>query len=172
MTISPQSGARGLEKFIWLKYYNIQKWQITFTWGLNAVKISLILKKKGTLTFLVGIQCSTTFIWSVFSYNAYFWQCRALKYKFTFPFFVHYNILKMAIFGEPSSTPGVGRHIGPLTFLDGIQCSTTFIWSVFTYNAYFWQRRALKWIYFAIFIHYNISKMAIFGTLLLHSWGR
>ncbi len=36
----------------------------------------------------------------------------------------------------------------PLTFSFEIQCSTTFIWSIFGYNAYFWQCRAVKWIYF------------------------
>ncbi len=51
---------------------------------------------------------------------------------------------------EPrSSTLGGDRHMRFLTFLYGIQCSTTFIWTIFGYNEYFWQRRALKWIYFA-----------------------
>ncbi len=30
MFVSLQSGARGLERLIWLKYYNVQKQQITF----------------------------------------------------------------------------------------------------------------------------------------------
>ncbi len=46
MSISPQSGARGLEKLIWLKYYNEQKRQITFTLGLNAVKNTPYMRKK------------------------------------------------------------------------------------------------------------------------------
>ncbi len=41
------------------------------------------------LTFLHGIQCQTTFIWSIFSYNAYFWQCRTPNQS-TFP--LQYNI--------------------------------------------------------------------------------
>ncbi len=61
------------------------------------------------LTFVYGIQCSTTFIWGVFSYNAYFWQHRALK-RIYFPIFVHYNI------SSPSSTPGADKHMHPQTF--------------------------------------------------------
>ncbi len=34
MSISPRSEARGLKT--WLKNYDVQKWQITFTLGLNA----------------------------------------------------------------------------------------------------------------------------------------
>ncbi len=85
----------------------------------------------------------------------------------TFPFL--YIILKMAIFGAlPNSTPEGDRHVHPLTFLCRIQCWTVSIWSVFSYNAYFWQRQAPKWIYFPVFVNYNISKMSIFqaSTLL------
>ncbi len=35
-----------------------------------------------------------------------------------------------------------------------IQCSLTFIWSIFGYNAYFLQCPAPKWIYFPIFEHF------------------
>ncbi len=58
------------------------------------------------------------------------------------------------------------------TFLYEIQLQTTCIWIFSWYDAYFWQRWALKWIYFSVFLHYNISKMRIFRTLLLHSGGR
>ncbi len=70
----------------------------------------------------------------------------------------------MGIFRTPSSTPGGDRHMRSLTFLYVIQCSTTFISRIFVYKAYFWQHRVLKWIHFLIFVHYNISVMAIFGT--------
>ncbi len=36
MSISPRSGTRGLKTLIWLKNYEVQKQQITFTLGLNA----------------------------------------------------------------------------------------------------------------------------------------
>ncbi len=36
---------------------------------------------------------------------------------------------------------------------------TNFIWCLFWYK-----RRVLKWIYLAILVHFNISKMTIFGT--------
>ncbi len=45
MYISPQSGDKGLERLIWLKYYNEQKRQIIFTLGLNAVKNTNFIKK-------------------------------------------------------------------------------------------------------------------------------
>ncbi len=38
MSISPQSGARELERLIWLKYDNVLKWQNTFNLGLNTAK--------------------------------------------------------------------------------------------------------------------------------------
>ncbi len=64
---------------------------------------------------------------------------------------------------EPhNSTPGGGRHMCPWTFLYGIQCSTTLTWSIFGYIAYFWQCRDLKWIYLAVFVAYNFSKMVLF----------
>ncbi len=42
MSISPRSGARGLKRLIWLKYYIVLKWQITFNLGLNADKNPII----------------------------------------------------------------------------------------------------------------------------------
>ncbi len=39
-----------------------------------------------------------------------------------------------------------------------------FLFETNKYNACFWQSRILKWIYFPIFVHYNISKKAIFGA--------
>ncbi len=116
------------------------------------------------LTFLCGIQYSTTYIWSIIGYKAYFWQCQALKW-ICFPVFVHYNFSMMAIFRAPSSIPFGDRRMRLLTFLYGIQRSTTLIWSIFGYNAYFWQHWGPKWIFFAIFVHYNISMMAIFKGL-------
>ncbi len=38
MSIALRSGARGLKRWVWLKYYDVQKWQITFSLGLNAAK--------------------------------------------------------------------------------------------------------------------------------------
>ncbi len=45
MSISPRSGARLLERLMWLKYYNVQKRQIIFTLGLNAAKNTDFIKK-------------------------------------------------------------------------------------------------------------------------------
>ncbi len=82
-----------------------------------------------------------------------------------FAVFVHYNVSVMAIFGPPSSTPAGDRHMRLLTFLYGIQCSTTFIWSIVGYNAYFGQHCGPKWIYFVVFVPYNFSNTTIFGPL-------
>ncbi len=64
------------------------------------------------------------------------------------------------------------RHMQPPTFLYEIESWTTFIWNLVWYNAYFWQHRALKWIHFAIFVHFSISKMTILGGPQLHSCQR
>ncbi len=45
MSISPCSGARGLERFTLLKYYIVQKWQITFNLGLNAAENTCHIQK-------------------------------------------------------------------------------------------------------------------------------
>ncbi len=103
------------------------------------------------LTFLYGIQCSTTLIWSIFGYNLYFWPRRALKW-------IYFSFLYLTVFQREqtlelsSSASGGDRHMGLLIFLYRIQCSTSFIWRIFWYNAYFWRRRGLKSIYFAIFV--------------------
>ncbi len=38
MSLSPASGARGLQKLPWLKYYNVLKWKSRFTLVLNGAK--------------------------------------------------------------------------------------------------------------------------------------
>ncbi len=45
MSIYPQSGDRGLERLIWLKYYIALNWRITFNLGLNAAKNTHPIKK-------------------------------------------------------------------------------------------------------------------------------
>ncbi len=41
----PPTMEQGLERLIRLKYYNVQKWQVTFTLGLNAVKNTAYMEK-------------------------------------------------------------------------------------------------------------------------------
>ncbi len=45
MSITHWNGVTGLIRFIWLKYYNEQKWQIIFTLGLNAAKNNDYMEK-------------------------------------------------------------------------------------------------------------------------------
>ncbi len=47
MSIYPQSGARGLERYLFFKYYNVEKWKSRFTLGLNVPK-RCIASKKGS----------------------------------------------------------------------------------------------------------------------------
>ncbi len=83
------------------------------------------------LTFLYEIESWTTFIWSLFWYNVYFWQSRAPKW-ICFPISIHYYISKTAIFIAPSSsTPVEDRHMRPVTFLYEIESWTNFIWRFF-----------------------------------------
>ncbi len=51
MSISSRSGARGLER-TWLKYYNIQKQQITLSLGLNAAKNTDYMEKASSKSCL------------------------------------------------------------------------------------------------------------------------
>ncbi len=67
-------------------------------------------------------------------------------------------------FLEPhSTTPKGDRHLRSLTFLYQTDSLITFIWSMFWYTAYFWQRQVIKGTYYAIFVRFNILKMATFG---------
>ncbi len=43
--IYPRSGARGLQRFAILKYYNAQEWECTFTLELNTVKDTDYIEK-------------------------------------------------------------------------------------------------------------------------------
>ncbi len=45
MSLSSRSGARGLERLPWLKYYNVMKWESRFTLRLNTAQIFIISKK-------------------------------------------------------------------------------------------------------------------------------
>ncbi len=45
MSISPLSGAKKLERLIWLKYYTVLKQQNTFNLGFNAAKNTHHMKK-------------------------------------------------------------------------------------------------------------------------------
>ncbi len=46
VSISLQSGARGLKGLIWLKYYIVLNRQITFNLGLNTAKSTHPIKKR------------------------------------------------------------------------------------------------------------------------------
>ncbi len=54
------------------------------------------------------------------------------------------------------------RHMCSQTFLYKIQFQTTFIWSFCECDPYFWQRSALKWMYFLFWVQYYISTISIF----------
>ncbi len=41
-----RSKAKGLERLLWLKYYNVHKRQITFTFELNTVKNNDYMEKR------------------------------------------------------------------------------------------------------------------------------
>ncbi len=112
--------------------------------------------------------------------NFYMMKCFLVQFVFLAalsPNWIHFsisvqcNILHISIFKAPSSTPEGDRHVCLLTFVYGIQCSTTFIVSVFSYNSYFWQRRAPNWFYFSISVQCNIlNKHLGFYTPWVPGW--
>ncbi len=81
-----------MRKFISVQY-NI--WNIT----IFGAPISILGgdRRVRPLTFLYEIWCLTT---SIFGYNAYFWQCSALKWIY-FPVSIQYNIWNISIFRGP-----------------------------------------------------------------------
>ncbi len=82
MSLSPKSGGRGSKYCYHLKYYNVQKQGSRFTLRLDA-----------------------QLFWSLFWYNAYFWQRPAAK-RIYFPIFEHYCISKDGNLWSPYSTLG------------------------------------------------------------------
>ncbi len=97
----------------------------------------------------------------------YFWDTHR-----TFPFF-YIIIFKRWQFLEPSSSnPGGDRHMPSWHFCMQFNAQQLLFEAFFGYDPYFWQCYALKWIYFPLFVHDNISRMAIFEAPYLHSWGR
>ncbi len=71
----------------------------------------------------------------------------------------------MAIFGAPSFTPEGDRHVCPLSFFLKKFTSEQLLFEAFFDNdRYFWQHSAQSKLTFPIFVYYNISKLAIFGT--------
>ncbi len=106
-------------------------------------------------TFSYKIQFWTTFTWSFFWYSAYFWQHWAHS-ESNFPFLYIIRFQTHQFLEHSSSTREEDKHMRSWTFLYKIQFRTTFIWSIFWCNVYFWQRWVLKWTYFPIQKHYNI----------------
>ncbi len=82
----------------------------------------------------------------------------------TFPF-LYIILQRWESFEPPNSTLRGDRHMCSRTFLYEILFRTTFIWSFSWCDAYFWQRQALKWINFPIFVHIII-------VLLLQHWSQ
>ncbi len=62
MSISPKSGARGLERLICFKYYIVLKWESRLIFELNTVEIAnyivtyLVLRTKNERTFKVKLS--------------------------------------------------------------------------------------------------------------------
>ncbi len=147
MSIFTRSGERGSKDFP-LKYYNVHKWDSRFTLGLDAGKNTYYIINASTKSGreLNSIQKSK---WAHMSISL---QSGARRFQrlICFKYFI----------------------VQKWESRFSLELATTFIWSVFWYNAYFWQRWAIYWIYFPIFVHYNISPMAILWAPWQQSRGR
>ncbi len=49
MFISSRSETRGLKRLIWLKYFHVQNWQITFTLRLTTAKNTNYMEKSSKI---------------------------------------------------------------------------------------------------------------------------
>ncbi len=114
----------------------------------------------GSETFLYKIQFQTTSIWSFFWMWCIFLAAFSPKVNVfcllsTILYFNHINLLNPL-----APLPGGvwNGHMRSRTFLYEIQFQTTFIWSFFWCDAYFWQRWVLNWRYFGVFggLPYNV----------------
>ncbi len=52
----PPEWSKGLERLIWLKYYNVHKWQMTFILGWNTTKNTDYMKKRFKCLELNSLQ--------------------------------------------------------------------------------------------------------------------
>ncbi len=84
LSISTQSGARWLERLIWLKYYYVQKREIIFTLGLNSVKNIDFMKKALSKSFLTvnSLQKSQWLHTSISSWSSARWLKRLACSKY------------------------------------------------------------------------------------------
>ncbi len=130
MSSSNQSGDRGFQRSVCLKSYNVQKWEIRFTLGFNTAKNTHYIK--------------TTFIWSFFWFDAYFWQRWAVNWVY-FSVSVQNNISTISMFWAPSSTPWEIDMCARGLFCTKFNSKQLLFEAFFLYHAYFWQRWAIKW---------------------------
>ncbi len=137
--LSPQSGARVLERLPCLKYYNVLKWENRLNWILN------------------------NFYLNFFSYNPYFWQRWSLKSVY-YPVSIHYNIWNVAIFRAHKLHSRVRNTSAPTEFFVGNWILNNIYFSFLNYNQYFGHYWTQKSIYFHVSVYYNISNMGIFQT--------
>ncbi len=80
------------------------------------------------------------------------------------------NRLQMAVYvmitGAVKLFEPLSSTMSLLTSLYKILFWATFIWRKFWHNVYFWQHLALKWIYFAVFVHENGNLWRLLVSLL------
>ncbi len=108
------SALNSIQKSQWAHVYFLRK----LSWGSKDCHLLIIIvyKKKKVDSVLVSMLPKICIIWSIFSYNPYFWQHWARNWMY-FSISVQYNIWNVSIFGAPSSHPDSDRHVRPLDFL-------------------------------------------------------
>ncbi len=114
-------------------------------------------------TFSYRIQFSTTFSWSIFWYNTYFSQCRVLKWIYYFSVFVHYSIPKGNLW-NPSHHSLWRSTYSPIDFFVHNLMFDNFYLKQFWILCVFLAAWSPNVNLLSLFVHYNISKMAIFGS--------
>ncbi len=174
-----------LTTFIWsIFWYNGHFWQRrVLKWIYYAIFIHFIFQRWQSLehpsslsrrnrhmrllTFLYQIESLIIYLKRLFRIMHLFGSVQP-KSESTLP----YNLIfQKGQYLEPPGSPLGYTHMRPLTFLNQIESLTIFTWRIFWHNAYIWQHSALKWIYFAIFVHFITSKMAVWTKhgVSLHS---
>ncbi len=128
LSISPQSGARGLERWYGLNMKLCRNGKIHSLLGWTLPKIHIIQKKASNKN--------------------------CLEFLFSYSVSVQFHISTISFFEHSSSLwkGGGDRHMPLWTFLSEIRCRKTFIRSFFGDNAYFQQCSAQRWIIIVFYI--------------------
>ncbi len=142
--VYPPGGAMGFQRLICLKYHSVLKWESQFQDNIIFETYQFIKSPSSTpgrdwhvrpLTFCKKFNSQQLLFEQFFDIIGNFGSLHP-KNESIFLFQCNIIFETYQYIEPPSSTPGGGRAVRPMTFLYEIQFSTTFIWTILKWNFY------------------------------------